>query len=75
MRTWENNIRMDLKVVVYGDWRSNDLSMDSVQWRALVLGVLNFWVLSNPLAALGLGVSSTSKRNEYQKQKKTVSRE
>jgi hypothetical protein len=44
-RTWENNIKMDLKEAVFEDRGWIELSPDSVQLSALVFRVLNFRIL------------------------------
>ena len=43
-RRWEDNIRTDLREVGCGcvDWL--ELAQDRDRWRALVSGVMNFWV-------------------------------
>jgi hypothetical protein len=44
-RRWVDNVRMDLGEVVWGDVDMIDLVKDWNRWRALVISVLNFWVL------------------------------
>jgi hypothetical protein len=43
-RKWEDNIKMDLREVVWGgiDWI--DLAQDRDRWRALVYTAMNLWV-------------------------------
>jgi hypothetical protein len=43
-RRWENNIRMDLGEIGWGDMDWIDLDQDRDQWRALVNMVRNFRV-------------------------------
>ena len=44
-RRWEDNINMDLQEVEGGviDWI--ELAQDRDRWRALVIAVMNHWVL------------------------------
>jgi hypothetical protein len=42
---WESNIKMDLREIGCEDGRWIELAQDRVQWRALVLAVLNLGVL------------------------------
>jgi hypothetical protein len=41
----EDNISIDLREVGCEDGRWMELAQDCVQWRALVLAVLNLWIL------------------------------
>ena len=41
---WEDNIKMDLQEVVFGDMDWIELSQDRDRWRALVTVVLNLRV-------------------------------
>jgi hypothetical protein len=43
-RRWEDNIKMDLIEIGWGDMDSIDLAQDRDQWRALVNTVMNLWV-------------------------------
>jgi hypothetical protein len=43
-RKWEDNIRMDLKVIGWGGMDWIDLDQDKNQWRALMNTVLNLRV-------------------------------
>jgi hypothetical protein len=43
-RTWENNIRMDLREIRWGGMEWIDLAQDRGQWRALVNMVMKLWV-------------------------------
>jgi hypothetical protein len=43
-RTWEDNIRMDLREIGWGGMDWIDLAQDSDQWRALVNTVMNLRV-------------------------------
>jgi hypothetical protein len=43
-RTWEDNIRMDLREIGWGGMDWIDLAEDRDQWRALVNTVMNLWV-------------------------------
>ena len=43
-RRWEDNIKMDLQEVGWGD-KTIDLAQDRYTWRALVNAVLNLRVL------------------------------
>ena len=40
-RRWEDNIRMDLQEVGYGDMEWIELAKDRDRWRALVNAVMN----------------------------------
>jgi hypothetical protein len=42
---WEGNAKMSLRETGYEDGRWMELAQDLVQWRALVLAVLNLRVL------------------------------
>jgi hypothetical protein len=42
VRRWEDNIKMDLRVVGY-DRKWMELAQDHVKWQYLVLGMLNIW--------------------------------
>jgi hypothetical protein len=44
-RRWEDNIRMDLQEVGWGDMDWIDMAQDSDRWRALVSAVMNLRVL------------------------------
>jgi hypothetical protein len=41
---WEDNIKMDLREIGWGDMKWIDLVQDRDQWRALVTMVMNLWV-------------------------------
>jgi hypothetical protein len=41
---WEDNIKMDLREIVFGDVNWIDLAQDRDRWRALVNTVMNLWV-------------------------------
>jgi hypothetical protein len=41
-RRWEDNIRMDLRVIGWGGMDWIDLAQDRDQWKALVNTVMNF---------------------------------
>jgi hypothetical protein len=43
-RRWEDNIRMDLREIGWGDMDWIDLAQDRHQWRALVNTVMNLRV-------------------------------
>jgi hypothetical protein len=43
-RRWEDNIKMDLREVGFGDVDWIDLAQDRVRWRALVNTVMNLRV-------------------------------
>ena len=43
-RRWEDNIKMDLKVVGCGGMDWIDLAQDKMRWRALVNAVMNLRV-------------------------------
>ncbi|KAJ4435742.1 hypothetical protein ANN_18359 [Periplaneta americana] len=45
-RRWEDNIKMDLREVGYGDREWINLSEDRDQWRAYVRAAMNLWVPS-----------------------------
>jgi hypothetical protein len=42
--TWENNIKMDLREIGWGDMGWIDVAQDRDQWRALVNTVMNLRV-------------------------------
>jgi hypothetical protein len=42
-RRWEDNIRIDLREIGWGDMDWVDLAQDRDQWRALVNMVINLW--------------------------------
>jgi hypothetical protein len=44
IRRWEDNIRMDLREIGWGDMNWIDLAQDRDQWRALVNTVMNLQV-------------------------------
>jgi hypothetical protein len=46
-RRWENNIRMDLRGIGWGNMDWIDLAQDMDQWRALVNTILNLRVPYN----------------------------
>jgi hypothetical protein len=41
---WEDNIKMDLREILWGDVDWTDLAQDRDQWRALVNTVMNLLV-------------------------------
>jgi hypothetical protein len=41
---WEDNIKMDLQEVGWGDMDWIDTTQDRDRWRALVSAVMNLWV-------------------------------
>jgi hypothetical protein len=41
---WEDNIKMDLQEMGYGDMNWVDLAQDRDRWRAVVYAVMNFRV-------------------------------
>jgi hypothetical protein len=41
---WEDNIKMDLREIGFGDVDWINLSQDRYRWRALVNMVMNLWV-------------------------------
>jgi hypothetical protein len=43
-RRWVDNIKMDLREIVYGDMDKINLTQDRDQWRALVNTVMNLRV-------------------------------
>jgi hypothetical protein len=43
-RRWEDNIKMNLKEIGFGDVDWIDLAQDRDRWRALVNTVMNLWV-------------------------------
>ena len=43
-RRWEDNIKMDLQEVGFGDMDWIELAQDRDRWRALVTAVMNFRV-------------------------------
>jgi hypothetical protein len=43
-RRWEDNIKMDLREIGWGDIGWIDLAQDRDQWKALVDTVTNLWV-------------------------------
>jgi hypothetical protein len=43
-RRWENNIKMDVREVEWGDINWIDLAQDTDRWRALVNAVINLRV-------------------------------
>jgi hypothetical protein len=43
-RRWENNIKMDLQEVGWGDMDWIDMAQDRDRWRALVSAVMNLRV-------------------------------
>jgi hypothetical protein len=44
-RRWEDNIKVDLREICFKDGRWVELGRNFVHWWALVLAVLNLWVL------------------------------
>jgi hypothetical protein len=46
-RRWEDNIKMDLQEVGYGDIDWIELAQDKGRWRALVKAVMNYRVSLN----------------------------
>jgi hypothetical protein len=44
---WEDNIKMDLREIGWGDVYCIDLAQDRDQWRALVNMIMNLWVPKN----------------------------
>jgi hypothetical protein len=42
---WVDSVKMDLRVIGWGDMDWFDLAQDRGQWRALVNTVMNLWVL------------------------------
>jgi hypothetical protein len=44
MRTWEDNIKMDLRKMGWEGVEWMHLAQNTDQWRALVKTVINFWV-------------------------------
>jgi hypothetical protein len=46
-RRWEDNIKMDIREIVFGDVDWIHLAQDRDRWRALVNTVMNFWVPQN----------------------------
>jgi hypothetical protein len=43
-RRWEDNIKMDLRGIGFGDVDWIHLAQDSDMWRALVNTVMNLWI-------------------------------
>jgi hypothetical protein len=43
-RRWEDNIKMDIPEVGFGDMEWIDLAQDRGRWSALVSAVMNLWV-------------------------------
>jgi hypothetical protein len=43
-RRWEDNIKMDLRKIGFGDLDWIDLARDGDRWQALVNTVMNLWV-------------------------------
>jgi hypothetical protein len=43
-RRWENNVKMDLREIVWGGMDWIDLAQDRDHWRALVITVMNLRV-------------------------------
>jgi hypothetical protein len=43
-RRWEDNIKMDLREIGFGDEDWIHLAQDRDRWRALVNTVMNLWV-------------------------------
>jgi hypothetical protein len=43
-RRWEDNIKMDLRCIVWGDMEWTNLVQDREPWRAVVNTVMNLWV-------------------------------
>jgi hypothetical protein len=43
-RRWEDNMKMDLREIGWGDIDGTDLAQDRDQWEALVNTVMNSWV-------------------------------
>jgi hypothetical protein len=43
-RKWENNIKMDLREIIWGGMDWIDLAQDMDQWRAVVNRVMNLLV-------------------------------
>jgi hypothetical protein len=46
-RRWEDNIKMDLREIEWGDMDWSDLAQDRDQWRALMNTVMNLRVPQN----------------------------
>jgi hypothetical protein len=46
-RRWVDNIKMDLREIVFGDVDLSHLAQDRDRWRALVNTVMNLWVPLN----------------------------
>jgi hypothetical protein len=46
-RRWENNIKLDLREIGFGDADWIHLAQDRDRWRALVNTVMSFWVPQN----------------------------
>jgi hypothetical protein len=44
--TWEDGIRMDLRETGWGNVEWIQLARDRGRWRALVITVMNLWVLA-----------------------------
>jgi hypothetical protein len=42
--TWEDNIKMDIREIGFGDVDWIHLAQDRDRWRALVNTVMNLWV-------------------------------
>jgi hypothetical protein len=49
-RRWLDNIKIDIREIVWGGMDWIDLAQDRDQWRALVITVVNLWVLKKGLA-------------------------
>jgi hypothetical protein len=43
-RRWEDNIKIDLQELGWGDMDWIDMAQDIDRWRALVNAVMNLWV-------------------------------
>jgi hypothetical protein len=65
-RTWEDNIKMDLREIGRGvmDW--TDLAQDRDQWRSLMNTIMNLWVPQNVGKLSGSATGGFSGRTQCQ---------
>jgi hypothetical protein len=49
---WKGNIKLSVRKIVYEDGKWLGLAQDCVWWQALMLVVLNFWLLRKGIFSL-----------------------